>query len=71
MIKTIIIVSVFILLIVFFITELAPEAKRVSENNARIDENNKKIHDQMNRSHQNYESEYNEDTNSRYWYEVP
>ena len=59
------------LIIVFFSMEIAPEIKRVSENNARIEESNKKLHEDMNRSFKNYESVYNEDTKTRYWNEIP
>lgn len=69
--KSIIFLSIFISLVVFFYIEIAPEIKRVNENNAKIDESNKKLHDEMNRSFKNYESVYNEDTKTRYWTEVP
>ena len=59
------------LIVIFFIMEISPEIKRVNENNAKIEESNKKLHDEMNRSFKNYESEYNEDTKTTYWTEIP
>lgn len=69
--KTIIFLIFVILILVFFYAEVAPEIKRINDNNKKIVQNNRQLHDDMDRSFKNYESTYNENTKTRYWNEIP
>ena len=54
-IKKIIFFSFLILAVIFFYAEIAPEIKRINDNNKKIEELNQIVHDEMNQSFKNYE----------------
>lgn len=67
--KSIIFLSIFILLVVFFYIEIAPEIKRVSENNAKIEEQNKQVI--KDRAFGNYDCTYYPDQKVRNCIKIP